>query len=525
MTGTSGGFTPAAQPPCPYPNRMTIAEAKALRLAGGLVPDCVVILTDGPTIGTAGNTSPTEIELNPVGPSELGTTARVHTNFSGTAWHGLFDIDLGTGSITRLTDDWGNTAVDIDANSPTVQTQFPWHKGANAFRDNYVQDSTLPGWDNAVGTLSRNRVISSTVDLTGKTAGTVLDNEITNASLVLGAGGGLSSLIRCKVTALSLATPVINHTGTGNLTFTDVIQRDGFIVVHTGSGNLSVSNTTLESHGTGPADLNHAATGTASTLIGDSRIVAAGNANPAIDNQGATNGLIIGFSELIQPHIVRAAGTNGPLTIQQCKVRGTEITIGPANAALVNVFNNVDMVLGIFTLNGPVAAPGRNDIGPVGRLNMGVTVAATATAGVQIQGGDYENVTVTQNRTAGTGSLGFFSCTMKGFSTITDHGTTDPGQPLGFNRCRIVDSVVDIGNMGVISAPGTVMQQTDVIGSTLNLSGLTGTKFLDKGRLQGAVLSNAGFSATVFEIVGLTKTFTADQPANRHASVVFDNVI
>lgn len=145
---TSGSFTPPAAPECAYAPRMTRAAALALRAAGGLLENCVVVITDGPTIGTAGNTSPTEIQLNPTGPSELGTAARVHTTFDNTAWAGLYDIDLGTaGSITELTDSWGNKAKDVDADSSTVHTQWPWHKGSATFRDNYAEDSTFAGLD------------------------------------------------------------------------------------------------------------------------------------------------------------------------------------------------------------------------------------------------------------------------------------------------------------------------------------------------------------------------------------------
>lgn len=146
---TSGSFVPAAVPECPYAPRMTRAAALALRTAGGLKENCVIVLTDGPVIGTAGNTSPTEIELNPVSPTEFGTTARVHTGFAASAWQGVFDIDLGAnGAITELRDDFGNVGKDIDGTFDTVATQVPWHLGsATNFRDNYFEDALLTGWD------------------------------------------------------------------------------------------------------------------------------------------------------------------------------------------------------------------------------------------------------------------------------------------------------------------------------------------------------------------------------------------
>lgn len=143
------GYVPAAVPECAYAPRMTRAAALALRTAGALQENCVIVVTDGPTIGTAGNTSPTEIELNPVSPTELGTTARVHTTFAASAWEGVYDIDLGAGgAITELRDDFGNVARDVDATFDTVATQVPWHLGsATNFRDNYFEDAVLTGWD------------------------------------------------------------------------------------------------------------------------------------------------------------------------------------------------------------------------------------------------------------------------------------------------------------------------------------------------------------------------------------------
>lgn len=237
--GTSGSFAPPSTPECPYDPRMTRAQALALRAAGGLRENCVVVVTDGPVIGTAGNTSQTEIELNPASSTELGTTARVHTGFAASAWQGVYDIDLGaTGTISELRDDWGNTAKDIDSGGATVHGQFPWHLGSATLRDNYVEDSTLPGWDTQAGIVSNNRVINSTVDLTGKLSGSLVDNVFQGAGLVLGAGGGAANFSRSQVTGGSPGTVLINHTGSGSLTYTDVIHRDGFVTAQIGRAHV-----------------------------------------------------------------------------------------------------------------------------------------------------------------------------------------------------------------------------------------------------------------------------------------------
>lgn len=176
---TDASFTPASTPECAYEPEMTLAEALARQAAGTLDPNCVVVITDGPIIGTPGNTSPTIIELNPVAPNDLGMSARVRTNFNTAAWDAIYDPHLGpAGSIQRLTDEWNNVAQDSDLNAPTVHTQVPWHKGSNTFRDNFFDDCTLPGWDAAGGDIRDNVLQETTVDLTGKTSGVFRRNQI-----------------------------------------------------------------------------------------------------------------------------------------------------------------------------------------------------------------------------------------------------------------------------------------------------------------------------------------------------------
>lgn len=183
---TSTSYVTPSAPACPYPQRMTRAAAIALANAGGLRPDCTITITDGPTIGTAGHTSPTEIELNPVNSTDIGMSARVHTTFYTEAWDAIYDIRLGTnGSIQRMTDNWDNTAQDSDADAPTVHTQIPWHLGGNNFRDNSFDDSVLTGWGalTASVTVRDNVLTESTVNLTGVTSGSFSGNVV-NASSV-----------------------------------------------------------------------------------------------------------------------------------------------------------------------------------------------------------------------------------------------------------------------------------------------------------------------------------------------------
>lgn len=244
---TSGSFTPPQVPECAYAPDMTRAAALALRTAGTLNPNCVVRITDGPTIGTAGNTSPTTIELNPVSPTDLGMTARVTTTFDNTAWSGLYDIDLGTGTITMLRDGFGNTAKDVDSGGATVQTQFPWHLGSSTFRDNYVEDATLTGWASQVGSIINCDIRESTIDLTGKTAGT-LNGWVTRG-----------------------------HTATvsGSLGITNSTSIAGTLT-KAGTGAMSFSNASLNT-----VTVNQAAGSTGTTTINDTRLQSCTVSQPA----------------------------------------------------------------------------------------------------------------------------------------------------------------------------------------------------------------------------------------------------
>lgn len=242
---TSGSFTPAAAPPCPYPERMTRIAALALRTAGTLVPDCVVTVTDGPTIGTAGNTSVTEVTLQPVSGTEFAMEALVHTTFSANAWQGNYNIDTNT--IQSLTDDFGNAVKDLDASAPTVHSQFPWHLGSATLRDNYIEDSTLAGWDVQAGALTNNDIRESNIDLTAKT------------------GGNLSGWTTRSHTAVVA----------GSFSATNTASIAGSLT-KAGSGAMSFTNASLHT-----VTVNQAAGSTGLTTINDTRLQSCTVSQPA----------------------------------------------------------------------------------------------------------------------------------------------------------------------------------------------------------------------------------------------------
>lgn len=259
---TSGSFTPPAAPACPYPERMTRAAALALRTAGTLVPDCVVTVTDGPVIGTAGNTSATEVTLQPVSGTEFAMEALVHTTFSANAWQGAYSID--TNAIQSLTDDFGNTVKDLDAAAPTVHGQFPWHLGSATLRDNYVEDSALAGWDVQVGTIINCDVRESSIDLTSKTAGTLngwvtrshtatvsgsfsAANSTSIAGTLTKAGTGAMSFLNASLNTVavnqaagSTGTTAINDTRLQSVSVTQPASNTGNVLYYAGNdGALS----------------------------------------------------------------------------------------------------------------------------------------------------------------------------------------------------------------------------------------------------------------------------------------------
>lgn len=181
-----------------YAPEMTRAAAIALRTSGSLVLGCPVLITDGPTIGTAGNTSPTTVLIWPVSATQFGFAAQVGTTYDNTAWAGTYDIDAsGVGRIYELTDNRGNYVHDpAPSGTSQLQTNFPW--GTSRCNGNTVITSgsgsvILTGWGNAVYTngarVDNNRVhagaVATTVILTGLTGGaTIFSGNRISGSLV-----------------------------------------------------------------------------------------------------------------------------------------------------------------------------------------------------------------------------------------------------------------------------------------------------------------------------------------------------
>jgi hypothetical protein len=366
---------------------MTRAALLALRAANGLSVQCHYVITDGPTIGVAGNTSPTTILMHAVNSNELSTNVHVGTTFGGTAdtWPGGYDIDFGPqGSIFVLTDDWNNRVSDSDVNAPTVHTQFPWHARGALLRDNIVDDCTLTNWAAAVAAgvlITDNNLLNAGIHLTGMTNGSFIrnhiqgpqvtvsspnvlfnSNEIRNAAVTFaGTNAGAQSF---QSNALLGGLFEVTAATTGLVDANrNVIGGQGIIGyrvrIDGSTGPTSVSGNRLFNQGPNTtADLRVAG----GTVTFDSNEVGAGEVNI-----NAAAAVSVTASSLTQPTLAITAGT----TVQALRVSGSTVTVAtPAGSTL----RNVDVIESTFNLTGPgTVAAGRVVGGTVTNAGFGLS--------------------------------------------------------------------------------------------------------------------------------------------------------
>lgn len=418
---TSGSFVPAAVPPCPYAPRMTRAAALALAAGGGLLENCVVVLiTDTPTIGTAGNTSVTEIELNPTSPTTFGQTARVFTTFAPEAWPGVYDITLN--KITELRDDFGNVGKDLDAAAPTVHTQVPWHLGSTTFRDNLFEDAVLTGFP-GTGTFTNNVVRESTLDFTGKTAGTVNQSTFLGSTLTSGAAS-------LTATRLEMTGSSVTNDGTGPVTLTGVEMEsannalvlqatdtqgatitacqwlgtvNGFRINlnRTAGGAFSALSTLFQGASTDPVgDLR--ISGTLSASLTTCQILCRGGGGPnsmfIIDGSGnfqLTRARVSDVGGTAPGGWVKDAASSGNWQVTESEIIQGQIHMTGSGALLISAGSRI--------VGGSVVHDGSGTLtlsGVKGSTNT-IVMAAGSTRGLFLGPGPVEASTITQN---GTGS-------------------------------------------------------------------------------------------------------------------------
>ncbi|WP_284576835.1 hypothetical protein [Streptomyces sp. 2P-4] len=407
---------------------MTRAEALALAAGGGLRENCVVVLhTDTPTIGTAGNTSPTEIELNPVSPTAFGQTARVLTTFAPEAWPGIYD--LAANKITELRDDFGNTVKDVDADAATVHTQWPWHLGSATLRDNYAEDAVLTAMGAQVGAITNCRFVGSTVDFTGKTAGAWTDTEVTGgatvttganmvatrstitAATVSNAGAGTFTLTDSSVLDAT-TTLTITGTAAGNKTLSGgTVIRDRFRMNITGTGNVTLTASTFLGRlaGTSEAELG----GGGILSIFRTRVTPYVTAGPALDFAGNGNATLID-GDMSESRIQTAAGSTSSLNL-------TTFTFRRSNGVTVAATGtgSVTMQQGNYIAGGGIAQNGAAVLQMNAcRGNVFMVGAAGATRGLTVTGCFGAQFNITQNGTGSTNTDSVLQSSGMGTTTI-----------------------------------------------------------------------------------------------------------
>ena len=464
---TSGSFTPPATPECAYAPDMTRATALALRTAGQLNPNCVVRITDGPTIGTAGNTSPTTVELNPVSPTDLGMTARVTTTFDNSAWQGLYDIDLGTGTLLELHDNHGNVVKDW-ADGSDVMSGFPWHlAAAGTWTDNYVESmAAMTAWDViSTGPVRRNRFVNSTVNFTGAPAGaTVTDNVVHGSTL--------------------------NVTATAALTLASVELREGANVTSNTTGNFALLGSTHDG-GT------FSATNGQTVSVQDSTFT---TSTLTLAGAGGTASIIT--STFNASTVNRNAACTGAVNFTGTRCESVQFQQGAGcTTGTLNVSSST-LFLGIHKQNGN----GNLSVGSSYISSGNIVVNGSRGITVQRSHGTFSGTdsSLVSNRTGGT-AADVFTDMLFTEPTITLNGAVDPGglQTI-MNGGRIEFSSLTVTDPGVL----TVLQSTEITGqSQVNIQ--AGAGLHDRCRFAAGALYNSGAFSAQSSIIDGAFTITA----------------
>lgn len=317
---TGGGFTPPAISPCPT-GAMTRAALLALRTASTLRTECPYFISDGPVIGTAGNTSATVIEISATAVNELGLEARVHTTFDNSAWAGLYDIDLGTaGTLLEVRDNQGNVVRSTAADAPTVQIQFPWHlTGGGLVQNNYIEQSTLTGWGAITSTVRGNQITrNSTVALTGNW-GIVTDNRIEAGTVsLLHAAGGTRTFSGNTVRGGGVFRTLLGATGSWTVTNNEFLDGYVFEGAAASTATVTVNGSRFENHGATAIDAS--VTGSGTRTFDNARSVTNGVAQQyTLAGTGAA--VSVSDCDFLEGHLTLSAGATRGISVVATLVR------------------------------------------------------------------------------------------------------------------------------------------------------------------------------------------------------------
>lgn len=382
---TGGYFVPPTVPECAYAPVMTRAAAIALRNGGGLNVNCVVVVSDGPVIGTAGNTSATTVELQPVSATEFSTAATVNTSFGAgaNAWDCIYDIDLGTaGTFIEIRDNQANTVRSTVADAPTVQTQFPWHLAVTGqVRNNTIEESTLTGWGAITTTVRGNQITrNSVVALTGNW-GIFTDNRIENGTVsLLHAAGGTRTFSGNTVRGAAVFRTLAG--GTGSWTVTDSDFLDGYVFENAAASTATgtVDGSRFEGHGATTIDAS--VTGSGSRSFNNVRSVTSGVAQQ-FTLPGTGPALSLVDTDFIEGRVVYAVGATRGLTVSGSTVRGA--TLSQTRTGGTGVDSVLDSVLSgtgtALTLAGATDPAGAQTVLVSSHVTEGSALTLTNPAG------------------------------------------------------------------------------------------------------------------------------------------------
>ncbi|MGW1989579.1 hypothetical protein [Embleya sp. NPDC001921] len=523
---TSGGYVPAAVPECPYTPRMTRAAALALRTAGGLRENCVVVITDGPAIGPSATV--TEIELNPVGPTALGQAARVFTSYDNDAWTGIYDVDLGTGTLTELRDNRGNVAKDVDSGGNTVTAQFPW--GNAAWRDCYAEDAVLTAANAQVGAITNCRIVGSTLDFTGKTGGAWTDAEVVGATVTTGpnmvvtrsrvigatvsnAGTGAVTLTDSRILDAT-TTLAVSAAATGTKTLTGCVISDRFRMNITGQNTVTLLGSEFVGRGTHTSEAELGGTG--GITVTDTTVMPAFGAFPALDLQGS-GGVALAQGDMRESRVNTVAGSSSVVTASTFTFRRSSgIVVNATGTGSVLMQQGVFLAAGQITQSGAAALQMNGCQG-----NLTLFGTAGATRGATLTGITGQQFAVTQN---GTGSTNIDSITQsEGFGTVAVNlNSTSAATPAQtFTRL----SLSGAATLNVVDPAGaqpmdncTIEQQ-----STVNLQA---GGSMSRCRIGGEATLNTGAFAHIASTLELQGTTTSSGAnTNRLRSKAFSDWI
>lgn len=491
---------------------LTRAAALALIAGSTLTVGGVYIITDGPVIGVAGSTSPTQVTLTATSANEFGLGALVSQTFDNSSWIGEYDIDLSGGALILLEDNLGNVVRDgLDG---LLVENFPW--GRANVRGNVVTNSdaaasavVLTGWGlaAAAGVLIADNTVSSghtipanagggaattIVDLTGLTGVTTAftDNEIRSGRLQIttplpdGASltgntvsGGFRLLIAPTgaplILFLFLTNTLSGHSPTRAVNDME-ITVDGSIVI--------ISESSFQGVVTG-GPVQYSLGGTASflsigsasfmggvTLLRDpttSSSVFVQNStftDGSLDLSGLTGAVNLAESNFVNATLTRDVTATGALTVTGSEVSSSILNQAPASS-------------GVLVVNGSTVT-GQGGVSVTG--SGGVTIETSqlhassvgddpaTTRGLTLTSTTVSNSTATQMRTVDASEDAIIGSTIHD-STVTITGAAgDVGDQTVLNKATLLGNAT----VTLTNPVGTDLVQNTTIdsGSTLNVN-------------------------------------------------------